>query len=314
MQKFRDHLASCGLLDSDNHLPDSPKRFPDGAQYRVEIPSVEGPEVLAAVLDEADRRGVLVHRVSQGSGGLLTTSAELAELTDLGRARQIEVSLFARPLTGWGLSTAMAASGAGALAAQARGTEQVVQNLADIDRVASAGLRSVLITDVGVLSTAARAREAGLLPQDLQFKISVQMGFSNPPSIALAASLGAATYNVPTDLTLGQLAAVRHAVDIPIDIYVESPDDQGGLVRHYEIAEFVRVAAPVYLKFGLRNSPGIYPSGTHLTSLATALARERVRRAEIGLELLDRHMPDAKTSSLPAPGLAVPVSPSETSR
>jgi len=112
---------------------------------------------------------------------------------------------------------------------------------------------------------------------------------------------------VPTDLTLGQLAAIRQAVDIPLDVYVESPDDQGGLVRHFEIAEFVRVAAPVYLKFGLRNSPGLYPSGTHLNPLAIALGRERVRRAEIGLEMLAELMPDAKCSTLPAADLGVPV-------
>jgi hypothetical protein len=310
VQEFRDFLAGEGFAASDAELPDSPKRFHDGAQYRVEIPSVEGPEVLAAVLEEADARGVLVHRVSQGSGGMLTTSSELREMAALGRARGIEVSLFARPLTGWGLSTAMSASGAGALAAQARGIEQVVHNLADMARSARAGFRSVLLTDLGVLDVANRARSRGLLPSDLQFKISVQMGLSNPPAVRLAASLGANTYNVPTDLTLGQLAAIRQAVDIPLDVYVESPDDQGGLVRHFEIAEFVRVAAPVYLKFGLRNSPGIYPSGTHLTPVAVALGRERVRRAEIGLELLADLMPDAKCSTLPAADLGVPVEPS----
>ncbi len=132
------------------------------------------------------------------------------------------------------------------------------------------------------------------------------MGLSTPPAGRGGARLGASTYNVPTDLTIGQLAAIRSAIDIPIDMYVESPDDLGGLVRHFEIAEFVRVAAPVYLKFGLRNSPAIYPSGSHLTSLASSLARERVRRAEIGLEMLDRLMPEAITSELGATGLAIP--------
>lgn len=309
MQQWRDFLAGEGFAPSDDGLPDSTKRFPDGAQYRVEIPSVEGPRVLEAVLDEAGARGVAVHRVSQGSGALLTTRDELAGMAALGRRHDVEVSLFARPLTGWGLSTAMSAPGAGALAAQARGSEQVVHVLADIARSTRAGLRSVLVTDAGVLDIAARARAAGLLPADLQFKVSVQMGFSNPPSVALAARLGADTYNVPTDLTLGQLAAIRAAVDVPLDLYVESPDDQGGLVRHYEIAEFVRVCAPVYLKFGLRNHPGIYPSGTHLEATTVALGRERVRRAQIGLELLAELMPDATTSPLPTVDLGVPVEP-----
>jgi hypothetical protein len=307
MDAVRDFLRSLGFAATDGEaLPDSEKRFPDGAQYRVEIPSVEGPEVLEAVLAEADARGVPVHRVSQGSGGLLQTDGELVDLATLGAARSIEVSLFARPLAAWGIGAGAVASGAGGLGAQARGTEGLVQCLEDIGRTAAAGLRSVLVTDIGVLSVAARLREAGALPSGLRFKASVQMGLANPASVRIAEQLGADTYNVPTDLTLGQLAAIRTAVDCPLDIYVEAPDDQGGFVRHFEIAELVRVAAPVYLKFGLRNAPNIYPSGTHLLPTAIALGRERVRRARIGLDLLHRYAPDAIMSTLPAKDLAVP--------
>ena len=70
---------------------------------------------------------------------------------------------------------------------------------------------------------------------------------------------------------------------------MESPDDFGGAVRHYETAEVVRIAAPIYLKYGLRNAPPLYPSGLHQEALVIALSRERVRRAEIGLALLERN-------------------------
>jgi hypothetical protein len=86
-------------------------------------------------------------------------------------------------------------------------------------------------------------------------------------------------------------------------MYVEVPDDQGGHVRMYEVAEVVRVAAPVYLKMGLRNAPNIYPTGAHLASLAADLGRERVRRAELVLRLLAELAPDL----VEAPG-SVPAS------
>ncbi len=306
--QVRDFLRANGMSDTDGPAAAaSAKRFPDGAQYRVEIPSVEGPAVLAAVLAEARARGVRVHRLSQGSGVLLLTDDELSAMAAQGAAEPVEVSLFARPLAGWGTGAAASASGAGAVGAQARGNEQLTHCLLDIERAARFGLRSVLITDIGVLSAAARMREQGYLPPDMQFKISVQMGLANPAAIRISEDLGADTYNVPTDLSPAQLAEIRRVVDIPLDIYVEAPDDQGGFVRHYEIAEIVRVAAPVYLKFGLRNAPNIYPSGTHLEATAVALGRERVRRARIGLDLLARFAPDAVTSELGAQGLAVPV-------
>jgi hypothetical protein len=273
----------------------------------VEIPSTEGPDVLDAVLAEADARGVPVHRVSQGSGALLLTDAELERMAVTAARRPVELSLFARPLTGWGAASAASHSpGGAALGAQARGTEQLVHVLEDIARAVEAGVRSVLVTDLGVLETAASLRAAGEFPAELQFKISVQMGLSNPAAIRLAERLGADTYNVPTDMTLGELAAVRAAVDIPLDVYIESPNDLGGFVRHAEIADIVRVAAPVYLKFGLANTPVIYPSGTHLDAVTIALGRERVRRAQIGLERLHRAMPDAVMSAIPASGLALP--------
>jgi len=69
------------------------------------------------------------------------------------------------------------------------------------------------------------------------------------------------------------------------------------------------VAAPVYVKFGLRNAPDIYPSGSHLGPTAVALSRERVRRARLGLELLARSGVEAKMSEVGAAGLAVPIRP-----
>jgi len=88
----REALRSIGLPGGDLHdLPESRKRFPDGAQYRVEIPSTEGPRCFDAVLEEADRLGVRVHRVSQGSGVFMHTDAELDELSRTAAAARVEV-------------------------------------------------------------------------------------------------------------------------------------------------------------------------------------------------------------------------------
>jgi Peptidase family U32 len=135
----------------------------------------------------------------------------------------------------------------------------------------------------------------------------VMLPAANPAAARVLERLGASTINVPTDLTLAELAAVRAAIDVPLDVYVEAPDNVGGFVRHHEIPELIRVAAPIYLKFGLRNAPDVYPAGTHLEATTVALSRERVRRARIGLELLARSGYQATMSELGAAGLAVPV-------
>ena len=171
---------------------------------------------------------------------------------------------------------------------------------------AAHGFRSVLIADVGVLAAFGAARAAGFLPEDMQAKVSVMLSAANPSSARVLVELGASTINVPTDLTLPQLAAIRAAVDVPLDVYVESPDNLGGFLRHHEIPELIRICAPVYLKFGLRNAPDVYPAGTHLEQLVVSLCRERVRRARLGLDLLARSGGDLSTSPRGAAGLAVP--------
>jgi hypothetical protein len=104
--------------------------------------------------------------------------------------------------------------------------------------------------------------------------------------------LGATTINVATDLSPIELGELRAACSAPLDVYVEVPDDQGGFVRFYEVPEMIRAASPMYVKLGLRNAPNIYPSGLHLEDLAVRLGRERVRRAELVLRLLQERAPD----------------------
>jgi hypothetical protein len=308
MERTRRFLESRGLPSRDAYdLPTSPKRFPDGAQYRLEIPSVEGPRAYQAVLDTAAGYDVLVHRISQGSGVMLLTDAEIGEMAEIARRERQEISLFVGPRAAFDVGAQASSSGGKLLGPRLRGADQLVYAIEDVRRACELGIRGVLVTDDGLLWALGEMKKAGELPEDLVIKISVAMGSANPASARLLQSLGAGTLNIPTDLTLPQIAAIRHAIDIPLDIYIESPDDFGGFIRHYEIGEIVRVAAPVYIKFGLRNAPNIYPSGTHLEPTAIALSRERVRRARIGLDHLNRYYPEATTSAPGAAGLAIPV-------
>jgi hypothetical protein len=303
----RAFLESIGLPRADLHaLPTSTKRFADGAQYRVEIPSTEGPRCLDAVLEEADRLGVRVHRISQGSGVFLHTDDELDEMARTAAAAPVEASLFTRPNAAWGTSASARALAGGTLAPAAHGQEQLAACLDDARRAAEHGFRSVLIADVGVLDAFTRMKRAGLLPDGMQAKVSVMLPAANAAAARVLEQLGASTINLPTDLSLAQIAAIRAAVDCPLDVYVEAPDNLGGFVRMHELPELIRVAAPVYVKFGLRNAPDVYPAGTHLEATTVALSRERVRRARLGLDLLGRSGYEATTSELGAAGLAVP--------
>jgi len=299
-------LTGLGLPGGDRHdLPPSVHRFPDGAHYRVEIPSVEGPRCVEAVLAEATRLAVPVTRMSQGTGIGLLTDAEITAMVELAGAAGVELSLFARPCAGWDASAMALAPAGGVLAPAARGQDLLAATVDEIRRAADLGVRSVLVADLGVLSVFGQLRAAGALPADMQAKVSVMLPAANPATARVLAGLGADTLNLPTDLTLAQIAAIRAAVTVPLDIYIESPDTLGGFVRHYELPRLVHLAAPLYAKFGLRNAPDVYPSGSHLDATTVALSRERVRRARLGLDLLDRSGVAAVCSAPRAAGLAL---------
>lgn len=310
MRATRQFLRRLQLPEGDAHaLPTSEKRFPDGAHYRIEIPSVEGPRAMESVLDAAEAHRVPVHRISQGSGIMLLTDDEIQEMARLGRQAGVEVSLFVGPRASWDIGAQVTAGGGRVVSPRVRGADQLVYAIEEVKRAVGLGISSVLVADEGLLWVLGEMRREGALPRELVIKVSVMMGAANPASVKLMERLGADTYNIPTDLTLAQIAAIRQATAIPLDIYMEAPDDLGGFVRHYEIPEIIRVAAPVYIKFGLRNAPNVYPSGTHLESQVLALSVERVRRARIGLEMIRRYAAQLVASDVHSSRPGIPFAP-----
>ncbi len=279
MKRAHALLRELGLPEGDRYdLPTSTASFPDGAHYRVEIPSVEGPAAFRAVIEAAEASGITIHRVSQGSGIMLLSDADIREMVQLGHGRGIEVCLFVGPRAPWeGTAQALAPDGK-IFGWRHMGMDQLVYAFS-------------------------------VLPRDLVVKASALLGAANPLGTKLLVDNGLNTINVASDISLARLAALRQVISIAIDLYIESPDGLGGFTRYHEIAEIVRVAAPIYLKFGLRNAPNIYPSGVHLEQVAVQTGRERVRRALLGLEMLARSSQDFRISQTGAPGLGVPVPP-----
>lgn len=308
METSRALFDSLGLPAGDRHdLPTSPHRFPDGAHFRIEIPSVEGPATLTAVLEQAEQLGVTVHRVSQGSGMMLLTADAIRTMATIGKEKRIEVCLFVGPRAMWEGSAQSLTPDGKMFGWKHMGMDQLRYAFEDVVRGVSLGIRSVLVSDEGLTWLICKARERGYLPRDLIMKASAVLGLANPVGIRMLVEAGVNTVNVASSITLAQLAALRQVITIPIDLYIESPDSLGGFTRYYELPEIVRIAAPIYLKFGLRNAPGIYPSGQHLEAVSIQQGKERVHRAAIGMEILSRFSSEFVMSQPGAQGLAIPV-------
>jgi hypothetical protein len=287
----------------------SPKRFPDGAEFRLEIPSVEGPRALEEVIRAGETFGVVINRVSQGSGGMLLTETELRDMASLAMDAGMEVALFVGPRAGFDTGVVSRSPSGVSQYAAVRGLRQLGYAVADVVRASEAGLRSFLVGDIGLLTVLTALQSAGELPRDITWKMSAYFASANASTLRVLEQLGAGTVNIAADVTLTDLAEMRAHVDLPIDLYLETPDSMGGIVRGHEIAEFVEVGAPLYVKMGLRNASAAYPGGLHTEGAVIAAAREKVRRCAIALEWLQRQRPGSVQSKPNAAGLAVPRPP-----
>jgi hypothetical protein len=297
VKEIRDYLAKQGLPTRDEgvELSDSPLRFPDGTACRIELPSSESPAAIEAALEEAEARGIRLGRMTQGSGVMYQTDDDLRRIAELSQRAGFEACMFIGPRGAWDVGSQAKSNGGGFLNNVLRGANGLVYGLEEIRRGCEFGLRAFLIPDYGMLSTVHQMRSDGFLPADLIVKASMTLAVSNPATARLVASLGATTINLPNDLTIGQIASIRAAVDLPLDLYVEGTDDQGAPVRYYDLPEIARVAAPIHIKIGIRNSAMVSPTGMHQSALIASLSRERVRRAELATEYLERYLPTHAT-------------------
>ena len=284
----------------------SSARFPDGAHVRFEIPSVENPTALRAVVEEAHRYQVAIHRVSQGSGAMLLTKAELADMARIGADEGLEVNLFVGPREEFGIGGSVRSPDGIAISGHLRGFDQLRYAIEDILRAVDAGIRGFLIADIGLMEILGDMVTSGELPRSIVWKISAVLAPSNPVSFRQLASLGGTTINVPSDMSIAELCEIRSLSSAPIDLYLEAPDALGGMVRGHEIAEIATVAAPLYAKFGLRNARPVYPAGEQVMGDVVANVREKVRRAALALEWLDDSGVDLMISKLGAEGIGVP--------
>ncbi|HDI42543.1 MAG TPA: hypothetical protein ENF62_02025 [Candidatus Bathyarchaeota archaeon] len=292
-------------------LPTSEKRFPDGCHYRIEISGVERPEVLEAVIDEAEKRDVPVHRlISVVMGATLLDDKELTRFAEMARDAKMEVIMTPGPRRGWGLGRQLITPEGAYSGIRFRGSDNLRIVIADIMRCIELGFRGFLVVDEGLLWLLNEMRKAGDIPKDVVFKVSIYAGHGNPAGAKVLEMLGADTFNPLGDLTLPMLASIRKAVNIPIDVHVMLSESFGGFNRIWETPEITRIAAPCYYKIEpgtalAAGSGAIYRPWVSPDYLAF-LAREKVKYAETIISIIEKNYPEAKLSGVGPSDLAIP--------
>jgi hypothetical protein len=311
VEEIRKNIEKHGIPGKDLYeLPTSKKRFQDGAHYRMEISGVERPSTLEALIDEMEKRRVPVHRlISMVMGATLLSDDELEDFARMAQEAKLEVIVTPGPRTVWDIGRQVVTPEGAFSGLRFRGSDNLAYVIGDIQRAIKFGFRGFLVLDEGLLWLLNKMREAGDIPRDVVFKVSILAGHANPAGAKVLEMLGANTFNPVADLTLPMLAAIRQAIHIPIDVHIYLFDAFGGFNRFWEAPEMSRVCAPCYYK--IEPGPGMgalykpWVSPDHLAFLA----REKVKQAEIIISLIEKNYPEAKLSEIGAKDLAIPKPP-----
>jgi hypothetical protein len=288
MKKTRSFLDKLGLpIGDDYSLPSSEKRFIDGAQYRFEVPGIQGPTAMKALLDEVDSIDLTIHRVTQTKGIMLLSDNDIIEMVNLSSQAVVDLVLAVGPRATYDTSASVQTVEGQRMGLRLRGQEQIVRAVEDIKRASALGCSSFLIYDEGLLWLLNEMRNAGEIPEDSKFKVSAHTGHGNPCSFRLLESIGANSINPVRDLQLPMLSSLRQAIDVPIDLHTENPASSGGFIRHYEVPEMIRLTAPLYLKTGGSVAK------THGWDTTTAEAKQRAKQVQLVKRVIDRYYPES---------------------
>jgi len=288
MKATREFLEKLGMPGGDLYtLPTSDKRFDDGGQYRFEVPGIQGPKVMEALLEEIDKYGLYLHRVTQTKGIMSLSDSDIEQMVKLSHQANVELILAIGPRATTDTSASVNTPEGVRMGYRLRGQEQIVRAIEDVKRAATIGCRGFLVYDEGCLWVLNEMRKAGEIPTDCHFKVSAHTGFANPCSARLLESIGADSVNPVRDIQVQMLASMRQAINVPIDIHTENPKSTGGFIRHYEVPEFIRVAAPIYLKTGGSVAQ------THSWDSTTDDAKKRAKQVSLVKRVIDSYYPEA---------------------
>lgn len=299
MNNTKDFLKQIGIDEVDSSY-ESDKRFEDGGQFRFEVPGIQSPKTMKALLDEADRQNLVIHRVTQTKGIMLLTDEEIAEMVDLAKDYGCELFLSVGPRATYDTSATVHTKEGSRIGYRLRGYDNLVYGIEDVKRAVNLGVRGILLYDEGLLFVLNQMRQNSQLPKNLHFKMSAHAGHGNPASAKLLESIGLDSINPVRDLQIPMLASIRDAVDIAIDLHTENPKSTGGFIRHYEVPEFIRVACPVYLKTGGS------VAANHNWDTTEKEAVARIKQVKLVERMIKQYLPEAVMSPKRSADLAIP--------
>ena len=251
--RARKVLKSLELPDCNNvHLKRSSKTFDQGGHYGVELPAINTLRQMEATIAALKSEGVYCTRFNETHGSHLLSDAEISDMLQICNENSYGVLFGIGPRPEYDVNSSFYRTKFGLeMGRQLNNNEIFAQALDEVFRLCDLGVRGIIVYDIGLMRIVSELRATGKLPSGLVIKTSSHCMVTNAPIAKIFEDNGADSITTAHDLSISMLQSIREyttdlVLDIPTDVYLT----KGGFIRWFELAEFVQVASPVFLKMG----------------------------------------------------------------
>ena len=144
MENTKKFLKKIGIEEvSSDYI--SNKRFDDGGQFRFEVPGIQSPKTMKALLEEADKNDIFIHRVTQTKGIMMLADEEIQDMVDLAKSYGCELFLSVGPRATYDTSATVHTKEGSRIGYRLRGYDNLVYAIEDVKRACKLGVRGILL-------------------------------------------------------------------------------------------------------------------------------------------------------------------------
>ena len=136
MENTKKFLKKLGIEDTSKEYV-SLKRFGDGGQYRFEVPGIQSPKTMKALLNASKQNNIFIHRVTQTKGIMMLTDEEISEMVSLAKDYGCELFLSVGPRATYDTSATVHTKEGSRIGYRLRGYDNLVYAIEDVKRACS---------------------------------------------------------------------------------------------------------------------------------------------------------------------------------
>ncbi len=139
-------MKRIGLPPGDlMELPTSNKSFPDGADFRIEIPTVNSLDTADRLLNESEKLGIVINRMTETQGMFRYLKEDIQAWVQMCSSYGCDLVMSVGPRATYDIGATALTEQGKSIGYRLRGQEQLIRAIEDVKRGIEFGVKNFLI-------------------------------------------------------------------------------------------------------------------------------------------------------------------------